>query len=232
MTAGCGKDSENAGILVGDRSGVRGAQCESYMDCVVDLECVDGVCGIFGESTAPGSTPTCEFPKGDEGSSVPTSGGVVTTSSAPTSVPTSSPVPTSAPTSSPGVTSSSSTSSTAAEPEPEVPAACKNLPVEFRTLKNPYAPTDAAVVDAGKKLFPSPNGAKSCAGSSCHGRSGGGNGIDGGSDFTTQDSKNRPDCIMYYYTAKGIKDVMPDYEAALSEDEIWKVLTYIRSLSL
>lgn len=88
--------------------------------------------------------------------------------------------------------------------------------------ENPYA-DDQEAVDAGKKLYESYN----CY--ACHGRSGGG-GM--GPSLVDGTWKYGGDAATMFSTIKdGRPEGMPGFSGALSEDQIWKLVTFVQSLS-
>lgn len=247
--AGCAEKDDAAGILSGARNGDRGAPCVSYMDCKVELECVDGVCGIFGEASSthapggacdvPGSTPTSGGNQNSEPEPGPGANATTTTGGAPATTSTTTTNTTTSTTSGGGVTTTTTPDTSSGggqdttDPD-EVPLACRNLPVEFQKKKNLYSTTEKNIVTEGFELYHKPkNAPKKCShGKSCHnGGSGQGGGNSDATDLTSERVKNQPDCALYYYTLKGVEDtLMPAYEDNLSEDDIWKIITFIRSL--
>jgi mono/diheme cytochrome c family protein len=111
--------------------------------------------------------------------------------------------------------------SLAAQPKPWV------VPANFKTMKNAVAASDAST-KAGKDLF-----TKNCA--SCHGRTGLGDGVKSRSlktsagDFSKADFQKQGDGDLFYKTKLG-RDEMPKYEGKLTDEDIWNVVNYMRTL--
>jgi mono/diheme cytochrome c family protein len=116
----------------------------------------------------------------------------------------------------------------------EEPAAEEVIPDQYASLTNPDAGNaDAAI--AGKAIYDS-----KCA--TCHGTGGKGDGVGGAAlnpkpadlTKTTED----PDGLLYWRLVEGSTaepfktqgSAMPAWKNVLSEDEMWQVVTYIRSL--
>lgn len=251
LLPGCSKSDDAPGVLTGQRMGEKGAPCASFMDCKAELECVNGRCGVFGESTqahTPGAQ--CEE-KGEPGNTLPSGGGLsssaaVTTTGAiaPSTTGTKTTTATTSKTTTTATTSKTTTTTgggggstdekTGGDPIPEL---CKSLPAEFQKAKNPYPTTNTAIVAEGKALYKKPpNRGQSCGGRQCHGSSGMGNARDQWSNFTSAESKARPDCQMLHATLKGVQidgqEAMPAYHDKLTQDEAWKIITYIRTLEV
>jgi mono/diheme cytochrome c family protein len=108
-----------------------------------------------------------------------------------------------------------------AQPKPWV------VPANFKSMKNPIAMSDASS-QAGQLLF-----MKTCA--ACHGKTGLGDGPKAKSlktvptDFTKAVSQNQADGEHFYKTKTGRGD-MPKYEGKLSDDDIWNIINYVRTL--
>ena len=108
-----------------------------------------------------------------------------------------------------------------AQPKPWV------VPANFKSMKNPVATSEASV-QTGQSLF-----VKTCA--ACHGKTGLGNGPKAISlktsptDFTKAESQNQTDGEHFYKTKTGRAD-MPKYEGKLSDDDIWNIVNYMRTL--
>ena len=100
-------------------------------------------------------------------------------------------------------------------------------PANFKTMKNPIAISDAST-QAGQALY-----VKTCA--ACHGKTGLGDGPKAKSlktapgDFLKAESQNQTDGEHFYKTKNGRGD-MPKYEGKLSDDDIWNIVNYIRTL--
>ena len=101
------------------------------------------------------------------------------------------------------------------------------VPANFKTMKNPIAMSDAST-QAGQALY-----IKTCA--ACHGKTGLGDGPKAKSlkttptDFLKAESQNQTDGDHFYKTKTGRGD-MPKYEGKMTDDDIWNVVNYIRSL--
>jgi mono/diheme cytochrome c family protein len=101
------------------------------------------------------------------------------------------------------------------------------VPANFKTMKNPIAMSDAST-QAGQALY-----MKTCA--ACHGRTGLGDGPKAKSlktvptNFTKAESQNQTDGEHFYKTKTGRGD-MPKYEGKLSDDDIWNIINYVRTL--
>ena len=113
------------------------------------------------------------------------------------------------------------TTTLVAQPKPWV------VPANFKTTKNPIAMSDAST-QAGQTLY-----VKTCA--ACHGKTGLGDGPKAKSlkttpgDFLKAESQNQTDGEHFYKTKTGRGD-MPKYEGKMTDDDIWNVVNYIRSL--
>jgi mono/diheme cytochrome c family protein len=108
-----------------------------------------------------------------------------------------------------------------AQPKPWV------VPANFKSMKNPVAMGDAST-KAGLALY-----TKNCA--SCHGKTGLGDGVKARTlktfpgDFSKADFQGQSDGEHFYKTKTG-RDEMPKYEGKLTDDDIWNVVNYTRSL--
>jgi len=108
-----------------------------------------------------------------------------------------------------------------AQPKPWV------VPANFKTMKNPVAIGDAST-KAGLALY-----TKNCA--SCHGKAGLGDGVKARSlkqfpgDFSKADYQKQSDGDLFYKTKFG-RDEMPKYDGKLSDDDIWNIVNYMRTL--
>jgi mono/diheme cytochrome c family protein len=100
-------------------------------------------------------------------------------------------------------------------------------PAEYKTKKNPIA-NDEASNKAGMALYN-----KNCA--SCHGKTGLGDGVkarmlkDFPGDFSGAAFQNQTDGEHFYKTKSG-KGEMPKYEGKLTDDDIWNIVNYMRTL--
>jgi mono/diheme cytochrome c family protein len=101
------------------------------------------------------------------------------------------------------------------------------VPANFKSMKNPIAVSDAST-KAGQALF-----IKTC--SPCHGKTGLGDGMKVKSlkvlpnDLTKADFQNQTDGEHFYKTKTG-KGEMTKYEGKLSDDDIWNIVNYMRTL--
>jgi mono/diheme cytochrome c family protein len=101
------------------------------------------------------------------------------------------------------------------------------VPDNFKTMKNPVAKGDASD-KAGMALW-----LKNCA--SCHGKAGLGDGVKAralktpAGDFSKADYQNQTDGELFYKTKTGRGD-MPKYEGKLTDDDIWNIVNYTRTL--
>jgi mono/diheme cytochrome c family protein len=108
-----------------------------------------------------------------------------------------------------------------AQPKPWV------VPANFTSMKNPVAKSDAST-KAGLDLY-----TKNCA--SCHGKAGLGDGVKARAlktfpgDFSKADFQAQSDGDHFYKTKTG-RGEMPKYEGKLSDNDIWNVVNYMRSL--
>jgi mono/diheme cytochrome c family protein len=108
-----------------------------------------------------------------------------------------------------------------AQPKPWV------VPDNFKSMKNPVAQSDAST-KAGLAVF-----TKNCA--SCHGKAGLGDGVkartlkDFPGNFSKAGFQSLADGDIFYKTKTG-RDEMPKYDGKLSDDDIWNVVNYIRTL--
>ena len=102
------------------------------------------------------------------------------------------------------------------------------VPDKYKTMANPVK-SDAASVAEGKALYN-----QHCK--SCHGTKGKGDGPKAAQldtecgDFTTADFHKQSDGDLFYKTLEGRKD-MPSFKKKIPEqDDIWKVVNYMRTL--
>ena len=108
-----------------------------------------------------------------------------------------------------------------AQPKPWV------VPANFKTMKNPVAVGDVST-KAGLALY-----TKNCA--SCHGRAGLGDGVKARSlkdfpgDFSKADFQKQSDGDLFYKSKTG-RNEMPKYEGKLTDDDIWNIVNYMRTL--
>jgi mono/diheme cytochrome c family protein len=101
-----------------------------------------------------------------------------------------------------------------------------DVPANYKTMKNPVAQGDESN-KAGLALY-----TKYCA--SCHGKTGLGDGVkarmlkDFPGDFSGAFYQDQTDGEHFYKTKFGRND-MPKYEGKLSDDNIWKMVNYMRT---
>lgn len=100
------------------------------------------------------------------------------------------------------------------------------VPAEYKTMKNPVK-GDASAVKMGEMLYK-----RHCA--SCHGRTGLGDGPKARSletfagDFSGDFYQNQTDGEHFYKTKTG-RDEMPGYENKISDEDIWSIVSYMRT---
>jgi mono/diheme cytochrome c family protein len=101
------------------------------------------------------------------------------------------------------------------------------VPANFKSMKNPIATSDVSI-KAGQALY-----VKTCA--ACHGKTGIGDGPKAKSlkttvgDFSKAVSQNQTDGEHFYKTKTGRGD-MPKYEGKMSDEDIWNIVNYVRTL--
>lgn len=102
-----------------------------------------------------------------------------------------------------------------------------DVPTNFKTMKNPVAPGEAST-KAGLALY-----TKNCA--SCHGKTGLGDGVKARAlktfpgDLTVEAYQKQTDGEQFYKSKIG-RDEMPKYEGKLTDDDIWNIVNYMRTL--
>ena len=102
-----------------------------------------------------------------------------------------------------------------------------DAPANFKAMKNPVA-AGAASTKAGLALY-----TKNCA--SCHGKTGLGDGVKARAlktfpgDFSKDAYQKQTDGEQFYKSKFG-RDEMPKYEGKLSDDDIWNIVNYMRTL--
>lgn len=94
-------------------------------------------------------------------------------------------------------------------------------------MKNPVKP-EASSISEGKDLY-----SQHCK--SCHGAKGKGDGPKSGKidiscgDFTSADFAKKTDGELFWKTVEGRKP-MPSFKEKLSDNEVWNIVNYIRTL--
>jgi mono/diheme cytochrome c family protein len=106
------------------------------------------------------------------------------------------------------------------------------IPAEYTGKTNP-APDDAASIDRGQKVYTS-----NCQ--TCHGQKGLGEGSTGSvlqppASPIAQTSQTLPDDYLFWRISEGgaqepFNSAMPSWKNILSEQDIWDVINYVRSL--
>lgn len=103
------------------------------------------------------------------------------------------------------------------------------VPDKYLKMKNPVK-SDPASIAEGKALF-----TQHCQ--SCHGKKGKGDGPKSANlatecgNFTVADFQKQPDGAIFYKTTQGRKD-MPSFKKKIpDEEDIWKLVNYIRTLN-
>lgn len=114
----------------------------------------------------------------------------------------------------------------AAQPEP------KPVPADYAGKTNPYA-NDAAAIEAGKEVYQ-----LNCL--TCHGETGAGDGPAGASLDPKPANLDKvlptvQDDFVFWVineggAAAGLSASMASYKDVLTEEEIWQVIAYIRTL--
>jgi mono/diheme cytochrome c family protein len=102
------------------------------------------------------------------------------------------------------------------------------VPDKYKNMANPVK-SDAASVAEGKALY-----GQHCQ--SCHGKKGKGDGPKAAQldtecgDFSSADFQKQSDGAIFYKTFEGRKD-MPSYKKKIADQEdIWKVVNYVRTM--
>lgn len=101
------------------------------------------------------------------------------------------------------------------------------IDAKYKTMKNPVK-ADAASIAAGKTLWD-----KNCA--SCHGKTGLGDGVKARTldthpgDFTKAAYQSLPDGEIFGKTKLG-RDEMPKYDGKLTDEDIWNITNFSRTL--
>lgn len=102
------------------------------------------------------------------------------------------------------------------------------VPAEAAGTKNPYA-KDAASIQKGSALY-----LQTCA--ICHGNKGKGDGIAAAglpvlpADHTSAKVQNESDGALFWKLSTG-RGNMPAYQAVLTDEQRWALVSYIRTLS-
>lgn len=106
-----------------------------------------------------------------------------------------------------------------------------NTPADFASIKDPFA-GNADAVTAGKSVFEN-----NCV--TCHGAEGKGDGPAGASlnpkPANLQLTVKETDAAYMHWVvteggaAAGLSSAMPAFKGVLSDDDIWKVVTYLRT---
>jgi len=100
------------------------------------------------------------------------------------------------------------------------------VPAKYETMKNP---TDPKVDLAFGKIMYNQH-CKSCHGAEGYGDGTKAGGLDGDlGDFSTAEFQKQTDGSLFYKTKVG-RDDMPSYSKKLSEEDIWLIVNYIRTL--
>ena len=105
-------------------------------------------------------------------------------------------------------------------------------PAEYADMKNPYKTDDEDAISKGEALYRA-----NC--SSCHGEQGLGDGLAGASlnpkpGNLARDQENLSDAYLFWRISEGgilepFNSLMPAWKALMSEQQIWQVITYIRT---
>jgi mono/diheme cytochrome c family protein len=102
-----------------------------------------------------------------------------------------------------------------------------NVPANYKSMANPVAKGDAST-KAGMALY-----TKNCA--SCHGKTGLGDGVKARmlttfpGDISKAAFQSQTDGEIFYKTKFG-RDEMPKYEGKLTDDDLWNIVNFTRSL--
>ncbi|MCG8696871.1 MAG: c-type cytochrome [Bacteroidales bacterium] len=106
-----------------------------------------------------------------------------------------------------------------------LPSENTTIPPDAKNLKNIYE-GNKSVIGYGAKIYK-----KQCW--LCHGTNGKGNGPGAEeintkpADFNSEQVLNRTDGELFWWISKGGNDMQP-FENTLTEEDIWKVVNYIR----
>jgi len=103
------------------------------------------------------------------------------------------------------------------------------VPAKFNSMKNPTDASDEDNLDIGSELY-----AKHCK--SCHGKEGLGDGPKAAEqkgdlgDFSSEEFQAQSDGALFYKTKMGRND-MPDFSKKITSDEdIWFIVNYMRTM--
>ena len=102
------------------------------------------------------------------------------------------------------------------------------VPEKYQKMTNPEE-ADSENISIGKNLY-----SKHCK--SCHGKEGYGDGpkaddVNGDlGDFSSEEFQSQSDGALFYKSYIGRKD-MPNYEKKMSEEDMWLVVHYMRTLA-
>lgn len=102
------------------------------------------------------------------------------------------------------------------------------VPEKYQKMTNPEE-ADSENISIGKNLY-----SKHCK--SCHGKEGYGDGpkaddVEGDlGDFSSEEFQSQSDGALFYKSYFGRKD-MPNYEKKMSEEDMWLVVHYMRTLA-
>jgi len=103
----------------------------------------------------------------------------------------------------------------------------KNIPESSKKLKNPYN-NDTKAISVGARVYK-----KVCW--TCHGDNGNGKGPQAAeietkvADYNDPTVKSRTDGELFYWISNGGND-MQAFKETLTDEEIWKVVSYIRKI--
>ncbi|TPV96893.1 MAG: c-type cytochrome [Myxococcales bacterium FL481] len=97
----------------------------------------------------------------------------------------------------------------------------EEIPEDYAGEENPNDADDEDALEAGQELYE-----ENCG---CHGDDGSGG--EGVADLTTSSAAAWADDYWLWKVSEGEGENMPGFKDALSEDEIWQVITYCRTLA-